>query len=152
VNVLFVSSGYSLKQLKAKKGTDMKRQETYSDDPAQRVPMDEARVKIESRRPERAVSDRSFCFTLEDTGCGKDRVADVILLARLADGNVLPRWLSFDAVELTLSGEPPQDFYETLHIVITATSTSGGFKAYGFTLAVFHGMGVTLSDAEPVLR
>jgi hypothetical protein len=48
--------------------------------------------------------------------------------ARLANGDPLPDWLSFDAGTRTFSGTPPQDFNGTLSIRVTAAD--GSVSAY----------------------
>ncbi|WP_298938447.1 tandem-95 repeat protein [uncultured Ruegeria sp.] len=57
------------------------------------------------------------------------------LSATLADGTALPDWMVFDAVALSFSGTPPQDFNGTLRIMITA---SDGYlsTSYTFTLDI----------------
>ncbi|WP_299775169.1 tandem-95 repeat protein [uncultured Tateyamaria sp.] len=57
------------------------------------------------------------------------------LSATLADGTALPDWMVFDAVALSFSGTPPQDFNGTLRIMVTA---SDGYlsTSYTFTLDI----------------
>ncbi|WP_298937193.1 tandem-95 repeat protein [uncultured Ruegeria sp.] len=53
------------------------------------------------------------------------------LSATLAEGAALPDWLVFDAASGSFSGTPPQDFYGTLSVTVTASdgalSESGAF-------------------------
>ncbi|WP_299085449.1 tandem-95 repeat protein [uncultured Ruegeria sp.] len=46
------------------------------------------------------------------------------LSATLTDGTALPDWLVFDAASGSFSGTPPQDFYGTLSVTVTASDGS----------------------------
>ncbi|HSX51193.1 MAG TPA: putative Ig domain-containing protein [Cellvibrio sp.] len=58
--------------------------------------------------------------------------------ARLSDGNVLPAWLSFDAVTRTFSGTPANADVGTLSIMVTANDGNGGTVTDTFNLAVIN--------------
>ncbi|WP_299085827.1 tandem-95 repeat protein [uncultured Ruegeria sp.] len=64
--------------------------------------------------------------------------------AKLTDGTALPDWLAFDAASGSFSGTPPQDFYGTLSVTVTASD--GSLSASGtFALEI-----TPVNDAPPV--
>ncbi len=62
--------------------------------------------------------------------------------ATLADGSVLPLWLSFNAVTRALTGTPTNSEVGTISIKITATDTAGAKTSSTFSLTV-----VNVNDA-----
>ena len=56
--------------------------------------------------------------------------------ATLANGNALPRWLSFDAARLSFSGTPGKDDVGGLAVSVTARDTRGRSASSTFTLTV----------------
>jgi len=63
------------------------------------------------------------------------------LTARLANGNSLPSWLSFDAATRTFSGNPPNGTV-SLALRLTATDPSGASASGTFTLSIPDGNGL----------
>ena len=56
--------------------------------------------------------------------------------ATLANGDPLPSWLSFNAATRTFSGTPPEDFYGTIALKVTASDGNGGSVSDTFDLIV----------------
>ncbi len=83
--------------------------------------------------------DSSFSFTLPaETFADEDSVlGDTLTLsAVLADGSVLPTWLSFDATTGTFTGTPDNGQVGSYDIQVTATDLAGTSAADVFTLTV----------------
>ena len=81
--------------------------------------------------------DADFSFTVPATSFIDVDVGDQLTLsAALADGSVLPAWLTFDPATQTFSGTPLNEDVGSLAIRVTATDTSGAFATQDFTVTV----------------
>jgi Ca2+-binding RTX toxin-like protein len=86
-----------------------------------------------------AIEDAAFSFLLPANAFGD---ADIFLgdslaySARLAGGEALPSWLSFDAATRTFTGTPLNEHVGALSIEVTATDESGRSATDTFELAV----------------
>ena len=83
--------------------------------------------------------DTPWSFTVpEGTFADQDAGTVLTFSAKLADGNDLPLWLSFNTATRTFSGTPPQDFNGQLAIRVTATDNGTGllWVSSDFTLTV----------------
>ncbi|WP_255988624.1 Ig-like domain-containing protein [Chitinolyticbacter albus] len=65
-----------------------------------------------------------------------DRNADITVEVRLADGRPLPKWLKFDPVTGTLSGQPPQGLNQKLVIEVIAHDNKGNRASSQLDLTV----------------
>jgi Ca2+-binding RTX toxin-like protein len=84
-----------------------------------------------------ATEDLPFSFTVPaNTFLDIDAGDRLGYAARLANGDPLPSWLAFDAATGTFSGTPANADVGSLHIVVTATDTSGAAVSSAFTLGV----------------
>jgi VCBS repeat-containing protein len=55
--------------------------------------------------------------------------------ATMSDGSALPSWLTFDASTKTFSGTPPQDYYDDLGLMVTASDGSvQTFEVFGLSI------------------
>jgi hypothetical protein len=77
-----------------------------------------------------ATEDSFFSFTF-DANSFTDVDSDAVLTysAQLADGSVLPSWLSFDAITRTFSGTPLNSDVGAISIKVTANDGLGGLTA-----------------------
>ncbi|PHS26635.1 MAG: hypothetical protein COA83_02885 [Methylophaga sp.] len=81
--------------------------------------------------------DSLFSYQLPiDTFTDVDANDSLSLLATLADGSVLPSWLSFDALTQTFSGTPPLDVSGVYEFKITATDNGGLTADTSFALTI----------------
>lgn len=84
-----------------------------------------------------AVEDTPFNFQFASNTFSDVDATDVLTYsARLADGNPLPGWLSFDPATRTFSGTPTNNDVSTLSITVTASDGKGGSAADTFDLVV----------------
>ncbi|MDQ8186653.1 putative Ig domain-containing protein [Pelagicoccus sp. SDUM812002] len=73
-----------------------------------------------------ATEDSEFTFTVpENTFIDEDAGDSLTYIATLADGSLLPDWLSFDAQSGTFSGTPDNADVGTISLKVTATDESG---------------------------
>ncbi|PXF29263.1 hypothetical protein WH50_21755, partial [Pokkaliibacter plantistimulans] len=81
--------------------------------------------------------DSAFSFTLPQGLFGDADSSDSLTLsATLADGSVLPSWLSFNAATGTFSGTPGNGDVGVLSIKVTATDGSNASVSSSFSLTV----------------
>jgi Ca2+-binding RTX toxin-like protein len=60
-----------------------------------------------------------------------------MVTAKLANGDILPDWLTFDAQTWTISGRPPEKYVGRLHLVLEAVDgTTSVTSAYAFDLVI----------------
>jgi Ca2+-binding RTX toxin-like protein len=84
-----------------------------------------------------ATQDQSWTFALPAGAFTDPDTGDVLTYtASLADGAVLPAWMSFDAVGRTFSGTPHNADVGILGVKVTATDMSGAHVDGTFTLTV----------------
>ena len=80
--------------------------------------------------------DSLFSFVLP-TNTFSDGDGDTLLLsATLADGSLLPSWLTFDAVTQTFSGTPLNSDVGDVDVIVTANDNNGGTVSDTFALSV----------------
>ena len=87
------------------------------------------------------VSGQAFSYAVPLTGAAAafadEDVGDVLTLsARLANGNPLPSWLTFNAATGLLTGTPPSSSVGTVSLQVTATDIAGAQVSSNFALAV----------------
>jgi Ca2+-binding RTX toxin-like protein len=88
----------------------------------------------------------AFLFDLPSaTFVDVDARDSLVLSARLANGDPLPAWLSFDAASERLIGTPAHADAGELQIVVTATDLAGAAVSQTFALTVQALAGVTLT-------
>ncbi|AOS83391.1 hypothetical protein BIU88_04075 [Chlorobaculum limnaeum] len=84
-----------------------------------------------------ATEDAAFSFTVPSNTFNDVDAGDTLsYTATLADGSVLPGWLSFNAGTRTFSGTPDNDEVGSIEIKVTATDESGVSVSDTFTLTV----------------
>jgi VCBS repeat-containing protein len=108
---------------------------------------------------DRTVAEDS-AFDLAVTAFSDPDAGDVLTYsAALADGSLLPGWLSFDAATASFSGTPGNDDVGTLDITVTATDPSAQSVSDTFRLEVLNSndaplaaddSGAALEDGPPV--
>ncbi|MGD9685492.1 MAG: putative Ig domain-containing protein [Desulfobacter sp.] len=83
------------------------------------------------------LEDQLFSYQIPvDTFRDIDSNDQLTYAATMADGSALPTWLTFDAVNGTLTGTPGNDHVGTLDITITATDLAGAQASSSFSIAV----------------
>ncbi|RKZ64852.1 MAG: hypothetical protein DRQ48_12190, partial [Gammaproteobacteria bacterium] len=81
--------------------------------------------------------DAAFSFTVPtDTFTDPDAGDNLTLSAKLANGNELPGWLSFDAGSGVFNGTPDNDDVDVIDVKVTATDTGGLSVSDDFTLTI----------------
>lgn len=86
-----------------------------------------------------ATEDVAFLFTFpENTFIDIDEGDELSYSATLADGSVLPDWLSFDAENRRFSGTPENKDVGITAIKITATDTHGAYVSDEFDITVLN--------------
>ena len=91
-----------------------------------------------------ARADQSFSFTLPGSVFSDADAADVLTLtARLATGQSLPSWVTFDPVTGTFSGTPTTADAGTVHVQLEATDAGGLSSHTEFALRVATGVVLT---------
>ena len=90
---------------------------------------------------QRAVSGQAFSYVLPTAGATAafidQDVGDVLSLsAKLADGSMLPSWLSFNAATATFSGVPTSTSVGSLNVRVTAADAAGASVSNAFALEV----------------
>jgi Ca2+-binding RTX toxin-like protein len=70
--------------------------------------------------------------------------------ARLANGDPLPVWLTFNATTRTLSGTVPPATVNNLQIEFVATDTAGNHVESGFTISLLDSQNVAPTLANPI--
>jgi len=91
------------------------------------------------------LEDEEFSITLQDAFEDPDG-DDLTLTSTLADGSALPGWIMFDAVEGRFLGTPPENYYGSIEILVTASD--GEFSvsnSFDFTV-------VNVNDAPTLLN
>ncbi|MEM8686310.1 MAG: calcium-binding protein [Pseudomonadota bacterium] len=88
--------------------------------------------------------DAEILFTLPGDTFSDENGDDLTLTARLANGDDLPSWLSFDAETRTFNGLPPQDASGSLNLAVVASDGEASAVEM-FTLFV-----VAVNDAPQV--
>ena len=84
-----------------------------------------------------ALEDQAFSFTIPTaTFTDVDGGDTLVYTAKLANGNPLPSWLSFNAATGTFSGTPANSDVGGLSITVTATDGQGAAASSTFTLGV----------------
>ncbi|PPC75122.1 hypothetical protein C4K68_22190, partial [Pokkaliibacter plantistimulans] len=84
-----------------------------------------------------ATEDSAFSFTVPSgTFSDVDAGDSLTYTATLADGSVLPSWLSFNATTRTFSGTPTNDDVGAISIKVTATDGSNAAVSSSFSLTV----------------
>ncbi|PPC74484.1 hypothetical protein C4K68_25555, partial [Pokkaliibacter plantistimulans] len=84
-----------------------------------------------------ATEDSAFSFTVPaGTFSDVDAGDSLTYTATLADGSVLPSWLSFNAATRTFSGTPTNDDVGAISIKVTATDGSNAAVSSSFSLTV----------------
>ena len=92
------------------------------------------------------VEDAAFNFTIPASAFTDANVGDLLSYsATLADGTVLPSWLSFNAATRTFSGTPINGNVGNLNVKVTATDLAGAIASDVFSLTV-----VNVNDAPIV--
>jgi Ca2+-binding RTX toxin-like protein len=81
------------------------------------------------------LEDSTWLLTVDDALFTDPDGDTLTLSARLANGDPLPGWISFDAANRTFSATPPQDFNGDLTLQLSA-SDGGGSDSIDFTLSV----------------
>ncbi len=79
--------------------------------------------------------DSAWTFTVPGAVFTDPEGQPLIFTATLANGAALPAWLSFDATTRTFQGTPPQNFYGTVDVRVTASDTVASASA-NFRLTV----------------
>ncbi|WP_298046550.1 putative Ig domain-containing protein [uncultured Cardiobacterium sp.] len=96
--------------------------------------------------PAQTVNEKSqLQFTLSADAFNDPDNDDLRYTATLSNGNMLPKWLHFDAAKHTFSGTPGNDDVGNLSIRVTATDGRGGSAAQNFALEV-----VNVNDAPQI--
>jgi Ca2+-binding RTX toxin-like protein len=84
-----------------------------------------------------ATEDSAFSFTFDANTFSDPDTGDTLTYsATLADGSVLPDWLSFNANTRTFSGTPLNSNVGSIVVKVTATDTSNAFVSTTFDLTV----------------
>jgi VCBS repeat-containing protein len=84
-----------------------------------------------------ALEDQAFTFVLPaNTFADVDAGDTLTYTAKLANGNPLPSWLSFNPATGTFSGTPANGDVGPLSLKVTATDTSGAAATSSFQIAV----------------
>jgi Ca2+-binding RTX toxin-like protein len=95
-----------------------------------------------------ATEDAVFTFTVNGERFAEIDAGDVLSYgASLAGGEVLPEWLSFDAITQTFSGIPRNADVGTLFVAVTATDPVGASAAGSFIINVEN-----TNDAPTLIR
>ena len=101
------------------------------------TPINDAPVINVALAPPGATEDIAYSYTLPANAFTDEDGGDSLTLsATLADGNVLPSWLTFNAATGTFSGTPGNSDVGTMAIRMTATDTAGASASQSFDLAV----------------
>src|SRR6185436_19307917 len=83
------------------------------------------------------VADQQFTYVVPSIVFRDANTSDTLTYAaRLADGNVLPSWLQFDAQTRTFQGTAPGGFDSSLSVRLRATDAGGLFAEDEFTIWV----------------
>ena len=104
--------------------------------------------------PAQTVNEKSqLQFTLSADAFNDPDNDDLRYTATLSNGNMLPKWLHFDAAKHTFSGTPGNDDVGNLSIRVTAHDGKGGSAAQDFSLEVVNvndapQIGTTLANQE----
>ena len=104
--------------------------------------------------PAQTVNEKSqLQFTLPADAFNDPDNDDLRYTATLSNGDMLPRWLHFDAAKHTFSGTPGNDDVGNLSIRVTAHDGKGGSAAQDFSLEVVNvndapQIGTTLANQE----
>jgi VCBS repeat-containing protein len=103
-----------------------------------------------------ATEDQDFSLTLPaDLFSDPDASDEIQVVVRLANGEPLPAWLSFDPVARTLRGKPANDDVGDLAIVVEGKDHFGAAASIGFNISVQNTndapeVGAPLSDLRAV--
>jgi VCBS repeat-containing protein len=99
--------------------------------------MNRAPVALQQLDDTMATEDQDFSLILPaDLFSDPDASDEIQVVVRLANGDPLPAWLSFDPVSLTLSGTPTNDDVGDLAIVVEGKDHFGAAASIGFTITV----------------
>ena len=82
-----------------------------------------------------ALEDGAYRFAIP---VGAFSETNLTYTATMADGNLLPDWLSFDAATQTFSGAPSNGDVGSLNVSVTATNAGGQSASSSFTLEVLN--------------
>lgn len=85
------------------------------------TPVNDAPVSLATLESQFINEDEAFSFTIDRNNFQDVDGDTLVLAARLANGEALPEWLSFDPESAVFSGAPPQDFNGILPILVTAS-------------------------------
>ncbi len=85
------------------------------------LPVDDAPIVATPTDPVHITAGQTFSFTVPESTFTDVDSATLTLSAKLANGLVLPRWISFDAATGTFSGAVPDWFSGPLTIALTAS-------------------------------
>lgn len=110
--------------------------------------VNDAPVLANSVADQAVLEDAAFLFQLPaDTFTDVDRGDTLSYVATLADGSVLPAWLTFDRGTRTFAGTPANADVGVLNVTVTATDGGGLTASDGFGLAV-----INVNDAPIVAK
>jgi len=99
--------------------------------------MNRAPVAIQQLDDTMATEDQDFSLILPADLFSDPDVSDEIqVVVKLANGDPLPAWLSFDPVSRTLSGKPTNDAVGDLAIVVEGKDHFGAAASIGFNISV----------------
>lgn len=99
--------------------------------------MNRAPVALQQLDDTMATEDQDFSLTLPaDLFSDPDASDEIQVVVRLANGDPLPAWLSFDPTSHTLSGRPANDDVGDLAIVVEGKDHFGAAASIGFNISV----------------
>lgn len=99
--------------------------------------MNRAPVALQQLDDTMATEDQDFSLILPaDLFSDPDASDEIQVVVRLANGDPLPAWLSFDPVSRTLSGTPANDDVGDLAIVVEGKDHFGAAASIGFNISV----------------
>lgn len=99
-------------------------------------PVNQIPVVSQAITPQIAQEDSAFLFTVPDDTFTDADQDHLVFSAQLADGSVLPSWLSFDPVSKTFSGTPSNNDVDNLSIKLAVDDGFGGQNETVFNLQV----------------
>lgn len=114
----------------------------------QNVPANVAPVVVIPLLDQNATESTPFTYTLTSNSFTDGNQDLLTFTATLADGSVLPDWLSFDATSLTFSGTPTSTAAGDYSLLVKATDPSGASVSDSFALSVVDAPANTLTGTD----
>jgi len=96
-----------------------------------------------------AIEDKDFSFTFDPNIFSDIDKEDILTYSvALKNGNELPAWLKFNAIDRTFSGKPTKSDLGSLEIVVLAKDKAGAIVTDTFLLNVDAQLGIKISGAN----